>query len=460
MNNNTARNQALDLGFAAAAWVFPWDGGCFLPAWAWAELQDAMRRPGLRYLCIPMHRLRDLNRLPAALEGEQLELVEPQLAFARTAALRFDPALRYGSGPKWQILQRIGLPGPWQHGVGWLPWEEVDTSPAPDAGAWQEAGLVLRLSAEAQDGRQVDENALWRLRFAGILRFTRRIDREGVSESLAHHRYRCWTCLDRNGWQQADAALRTLLRTHGAESSAEHRSAWERIGWLALDAVLNRSESSRAQALELVQRSCLDATTGWRPAGLPLERVAELALLHPLLDAFTLLREAEILSAEAWQDLQPWCRGILDWLTTDSLDFLIRQQARGAASAASWHHLLILSLAAFLGRPELCCQVIDNLPGLLVSQFRPDGAPQVQGPGAVEPENTCSQLRAWQLLARLCGSLGRDLMGLHASSGQELTAVFAWARRQGWPRPCHPDAPAGSDLFLVLADGARGGEGP
>ncbi|MFY8148355.1 MAG: hypothetical protein ACOVNL_03950 [Prochlorococcaceae cyanobacterium] len=450
MNNNAARNCAIALGLEDAEWVLPWDGGCFLPAWAWAELQEAMHRPELRYLCIPMHRLRDLSRLPTAEESEQLELVEPQLALARSAALRFDPALRYGSGPKWQFLQRIGLPGPWQHGVGWLPWEEVDTSPAPDAGAWQEAGIVLRLSCEAQDGRYVDENALWRLRFAGILRFTLRVDRAAVSDSLAHHRYRCWTRLNRNGWQRANADLRTLVRTYGSESSAQQISSWERIGWLALDAALNRSEPSEAMVLEMVQRSCLDAATAWSPAGLSLERVADFALLHPLLDAFMLLRESEILSADAWHDLQQWCRGILDWLTTDSQDFLIRHQARGSAT---WHHLLILSLATFLGIPELCCQVIDNLPGLLVSQFQTHGAPQPRHVPLPQPDETFSQLLAWQQLALLSGSLGRDLKGLRVSSGLSLSAVFAWACRQRWPWPCCPTLPAGSDLFRLLSDG-------
>lgn len=46
MNNNGARNQALELGFAdGATWVLPWDGGCFLPIWAWGDLRCAMEIP-------------------------------------------------------------------------------------------------------------------------------------------------------------------------------------------------------------------------------------------------------------------------------------------------------------------------------------------------------------------------------------------------------------------------------
>lgn len=411
MNNNGARNRALELGFMDAEWVLPWDGGCFLPAWAWEELQAALVRPGLSYLCIPMHRLRDLSHLPTAEESDQLELVEPQLAFARHAALRFDPTLRYGSGPKWQVLQRIGLPGPWQQTQGWLPWEVVDTAPAPDAGAWLEAGLVLRLSGEAQDGRFADENALWRMRFAAIRRFTRRVDVEDVRQQLALHRYRCWSQLENPGKRddpvfQVEVAAQAARAYSGAPFPArDGREAppLAAISWLALDAALNGSATSRALALDLMGCWCLDPATAWDPAGLPLERATELGAIHPLLDAFTLLQEAGAFSPEQWQQLQAWCMCLLEWLSHDAALFLRQHHGQ---PAATWQHLLILSLAAFLDSPEDCCQVLDNLPGLLVSQRgRSDDA---------------LNLQAWRQLDGFCACLGRDLAWHHIRGAQRL----------------------------------------
>lgn len=185
-----------------------------------------------------MHRLQDHTCIPAVEQRDELALVEPQLGFSRDAAIWFDPTLRDGSGPKWHALERIGVPGPWQQNHGWLPWKEVDVSPAPDAVAWAEAGLVLRLHGEAQDERFVDEDALWRLRFASILRFTRRIDAECVVDALARNRYRCWLRLNSGVRVVADEVFVTMVQRKAAEPFAGDLP-WERICWLPLDAALN-----------------------------------------------------------------------------------------------------------------------------------------------------------------------------------------------------------------------------
>jgi hypothetical protein len=221
MNNNSARNLALELGFVDGAdWVLPWDGGCFLQEWAWEEMVEAMRRPDLHYLCVPMHRLQDHTAMLTPEKCGHLAMVEPQRGFSREAAIWFDPTLRYGSGPKWQVLERIGVPGAWQERHGWLPWEDVDTSLAPDAGSWADEGLVLRLCGEAQDGRYVDEEALWRLRFASILRFTRQVDCLVTHEFLDPSRLRYWTQLNEGLGNAAAARPRPEAGTASAARRA------------------------------------------------------------------------------------------------------------------------------------------------------------------------------------------------------------------------------------------------
>jgi len=406
MNNNGARNRALELGFADAEWVLPWDGGCFLPAWAWPELQAAMQRSDLRYVCIPMHRLTDLNQLPSAADQDQLSVVEPQLAFARQAAIRFDEQLRYGSGPKWQVLQRIGLPGPWQESQGWLPWEVVDTSPAPDAGAWLEAGLVLRLSGEAKDERFVDENALWRLRFASIQRFTRQVDVQGMQDMLRATPYRHWTQLNPTA-QQADRASLQALAAEQVLRLDDLAEPWEGMAWLALDAGLNGASASLNRLLALLQRHGLEAGSAFESSP------AEQAGLVPLLDGLTLLQRQGSFSSEEWQRIQQCCERLLARLLQAS-EFSLKQQAERAASR--WQHLLILALGAFLERGEICCQVIDNLPGLLACQgFECQRACSGELSQAND-EGQQNDPNAWDVIAHLSAAIGKNLCGLCCSS--------------------------------------------
>lgn len=430
MNNNGARNRAIALGLADAEWVLPWDGGCFLPAWAWADLQVAMADPQLHYLCVPMHRLADNAVRPSRADRAAVPWDEPQLGFSRRAGLRFDENLRYGSMPKALLLRRIGLPGPWQQSEeGWLPWEHPELSPALDAGSFREVALVLRLSGEQQDTRHTDLHDLWGLRFASILRFTRWMDLQGVRDALAPQHQGGWTGWDRDAGKVPDVALQILEPSQLAEPSMVD-PPWALICRLVLDAGLNRSEPSRQRAMDLVDRWCLNAETAWSPAAMPLERVAELGWLLPLLDGFALLQEDQLFTPEQWQGLQGWCSGLLDRLTSASQDFLIRQHAR---AAASWHHLLILALAAFLGRADLCCQVIDNLPGLLVSQYQPDGSPRLVDGAGPGPAEQLGNLQAWLQLERLSGRFGRDLLSHRTSTGQRLEDVFVWARTQRLP---------------------------
>ena len=430
MNNNGARNRAIELGLADAEWVLPWDGGCFLPAWAWADLQVAIADPQLNYLCVPMHRLVDNAARPSREDRAAVQWDEPQLGFSRRARLKFDENLRYGSMPKALLLRRIGLPGPWQHSEeGWLPWEHPELSPALDAGCFREAGLVLRLSGEQQDTRHTDLHGLWGLRFASILHFTRWIDSQSARDAQASQHHRCWKPPYHEIGKVADSELQIWGRRPLTEPP-ELDPPWALICWLVMDAGLNRSEPSRQRAMELVYRWCLNIETAWSPASMPLERVAELGWLCPLLDGLTMLQEEDLFTLEQCQDLQRWCSTLLAWLTSASQDFLSRQHAR---AAASWHHLLIFALAAFLGRSELCCQVIDNLPGLLVSQYQPNGSPRlVDGASPGESEQLCN-LHAWLQLERLSGRFDRDLLSYRTSTGQNLKDVLDWARKHRLP---------------------------
>ena len=44
MNNNGARNLALDIGRARAKWAMPWDGNCFSTAAAFRQIREAVEQ--------------------------------------------------------------------------------------------------------------------------------------------------------------------------------------------------------------------------------------------------------------------------------------------------------------------------------------------------------------------------------------------------------------------------------
>lgn len=146
MNNNGARNTALEDGLARAKWVLPWDGNCFVTASAWGAIRAAVgAKPYLPYHAVPMQRITDNADL--LLDGFTPNPVEePQLLFRRDARERFAENHPYGRRPKVDLFWRLGIPGGWDR---WKddPWEQPRSDPSPDAGAWGVAGWVARLAS-------------------------------------------------------------------------------------------------------------------------------------------------------------------------------------------------------------------------------------------------------------------------------------------------------------------------
>lgn len=146
INNNGARNRALQEGVHNADWVFPWDGNCFVTEQAWASITSALRqRSDLQYHIVPMERLlnnQDVlkrDHVPAPTE-------EPQVVFRKDAVLRFDKWLMYGFKPKVELLKRLGVPGIWDKSNRLYPWSyttKIRHGPYTHNYSW--AGWVSRL---------------------------------------------------------------------------------------------------------------------------------------------------------------------------------------------------------------------------------------------------------------------------------------------------------------------------
>lgn len=176
INNNGARNRAIEEGQQVADWVFPWDGNCFVTDAAWASLTSGLaQRTDLRYHIVPMERLLDNaavlepGHLPAPSE-------EPQIVFRADASMRFDESLPYGLRPKVDALRRLGVPGIWDKSNQHYPWNYRTVRHGPDSFNYAWTGWVSRLfSGEAEQEQRAEERAM--ARESAVVGFIKQHDR-------------------------------------------------------------------------------------------------------------------------------------------------------------------------------------------------------------------------------------------------------------------------------------------
>jgi low affinity Fe/Cu permease len=158
MNNNGARNVALQDGLARAKWVLPWDGNCFVTSSAWEQITaDVTSRPHLKYFAVPMERMMD-NELLLRDDLKPDPVEEPQLIFRCDSTESFREAQPYGRRPKVELFWRLGIPGPWDR---WKddPWDLPRARKSPDAGAFGVAGWVARMFSGVKELETEDKVA-------------------------------------------------------------------------------------------------------------------------------------------------------------------------------------------------------------------------------------------------------------------------------------------------------------
>ena len=122
MNNNGARNFALNNGRGKADWILPWDGNCFLKTRAWEAIRYCIStNKQAQYVAVPMHRLwQNSEILSWWFRAKPKD--EPQIAFRSDSVEKFNPEFVYGARSKVELLWRLGIPGPWDEwGDG--PWD-------------------------------------------------------------------------------------------------------------------------------------------------------------------------------------------------------------------------------------------------------------------------------------------------------------------------------------------------
>jgi len=159
MNNNGARNLAINIGFSKGYdWVLPFDGNCFFSKKQFDELSvEIYNNKNADYLIIPMERCLENNSNLATKESKNAT-EEPQIAFKNGATLKFDENRVYGNQPKVDLLKRLGVPGIWDKWVNEYPWKPFELKKENlQPLIWKISSSVFRL-ASGNESATVNSN--------------------------------------------------------------------------------------------------------------------------------------------------------------------------------------------------------------------------------------------------------------------------------------------------------------
>lgn len=137
MNNNAARNAALDEGRNRGSWALPFDGNCVFDQSGWDLMVERLATGPYPVYAVPMYRLLSNNEY-FDFSLDQAHPHEPQLVFCNCVEHRFDERYRWGLNPKIQMIERLGLPF------------EIEKEALHVRDDWT-AGYVLRLYSGVQE---------------------------------------------------------------------------------------------------------------------------------------------------------------------------------------------------------------------------------------------------------------------------------------------------------------------
>ncbi|TRC98933.1 alginate lyase family protein [Mesorhizobium sp. WSM4303] len=428
MNNNGARNKALEIARTRAKWLMPWDGNCYLTEQAFRQIRGAIEaRPYLPYVIVPMARivensgLLDENFEPPARE-------EPQIIFRTDTTELFDENYAYGRRPKVEMLWRLGVPGPWDRFRD-DPWDFPRPSLAPDAGLFQNAGWVARLDsgrAHLEIGR-VGFVARWSSRDEAIVDMIDRCDALATAARLDPSRLVFYDdAVLAAVSQDNDVEVRRHLETaaeqalarapaadlHRAGDPARLRHVLHDATVLALAAAVLGEQRFAAHAAQWIRTCFIDPDTRMNPSRAK-QGVFELGDLHFFLDAVRLVERAGMLTGREREDFRTWLGTYGKWLaTTPATEF-------GKHGVLS--DLQRTSIAMFLNDDATLARVRLYARERLGDEIAPDGSLLNETSNL---RDAMLALQGWTALARVLSAVGDDLWRHQAAEGQGLVTAL------------------------------------
>lgn len=469
MNNNGARNAALEDGRGRAKWILPWDGNCFLTREAWAQIRrDVAGAPGNRYFTVPMSRVPS-NAVLVSGAAVPRPVEEPQVIFRSDAAERFNEAFCYGRRPKVELLWRLAVKGVWEDYTD-DPWDQPRAPVSPDAGAIGRAGWVARLSSgmatlEAPSAQAPLHRGL--VRTGAILATLQHLD-AGLSGMAAERPV--WIRPDvlrqekkAAGDQPALAGLLEALERAAQDAELQPPSGaeemFDQVCQLALEWAFNGESRYAERGLALLLRAFVDPATRLDPrsvgAGTAGAGIESTVGLHHCLDAVRLFESGGCVGPACRAGLRGWLEERLDWLLESEEGRAVRraQDRRGTC-----YDLQIATIASFLDDQDLVYTSLVRAQSRVGIQFAANGSqPGEDGNGSVGT-GACRNMQAWVDLAGLASRWGVDLWRYQARSGGGLAQGARWllARAEGGTWPDGVDADRLQPIRFAAAEAVDG----
>lgn len=144
INNNGARNFALEHGLDRHELVLPWDGNCFLNK----KIVERLREQAFEhdYTIVPMERV--VANTQYLIDNYPSNAVEePQIGFRKGARLKFNDEYFYGYQPKVELLKRLDVRGMWDDWKKIYPWKACNVTPTVNGEKVAIASATYRLAS-------------------------------------------------------------------------------------------------------------------------------------------------------------------------------------------------------------------------------------------------------------------------------------------------------------------------
>ena len=437
MNNNGARNTALEDGRGRAKWILPWDGNCFLTASAWKQIRmDIAAAPENRYFVVPMARmpgngpLVNGGAIPKATE-------EPQIIFRTDASERFNEAFCYGRRPKVELLWRLGVEGPWDEYPD-DPWDQARAPLSPEADAVGRAGWVARLfSGMATLEANSDQAPLHRglARSGAILTTLQHLDARLAGMDSGQPVSIRMDVLRKEIENQGALPLKEVvgvLREAADEVMAGRQASPQRAFAdsvvLALAWSFTGADRYAERGSDLLHHLFVQPGTRLAPPladenGVACPSPVGMTGLHHCLDAVRILEDAGAIADPVRSGIRTWLDAWLEWLLTSPEG---RAERSACDHRATSHDLQVASAASFLEEHEVVYASLMRAQARIGGQFAPDGSQPGEIGGPLVVDRYCFNLQCWTSLAELASRWGVDLWGHQAKNGSGLRQGARW----------------------------------
>ena len=438
MNNNGARNAALQDGRGRAKWILPWDGNCFLTRDAWERIRlDIAKAPRNRYFIVPMARMPSNDPLinggdiPKAVE-------EPQIIFRADAEERFNPAFCYGRRPKVELLWRLAVNGPWDEYPD-DPWDQERAPVSPESAAVGTAGWVARLSSGmATLEASSDQAPLHRglARSGAILTTLQHLDAR-LSGMDSEHPVSLRPLVLRQEVEGQDApplkdvvdALVQAADEVIVQGPTDLQRAFDDSLVLALAWSFTGAGRYAERGSDILERFFVDP--GTRVASHPGSGSDADAGAVPIrntslfyyLDAVRIFESAGSVGEAARAGLRDWLDARMKWMSTSDLGIA----ERGADDhRGTCYDLQVASIASFLDEHEVVYGCLMRAQARIGGQFAADGSQPGELKGRATLHRSCLNLQNWINLAELGSRWGVDLWEYRAPNGSSLGQGARW----------------------------------